>query len=417
MVQRKLFWGWYVVAGTFLIFAVNYGVRYSFGIFLKPMSADYGWGRSVVSMAASINMLVYSIGSLYLGTLIDKVAPRWIMTVGALVSAAGLICTAFLHTPVAFYLVYGILCGAGASGMSVVVGNSSVGKWFVRKRGLAIGMTTMGISSGTIVLTAVSGYIVEYYDWHTGFLILGAATLVAGVTLPWFLLRKTYPEACGLKPDGDLEQNQASEATSPDDQPVTISHREALHNPKVLVLGGSYSLAVMVLMSVFVHQVAYALDHGIGKIAAASSIGIVSMAGFVGQFFFGWLSDRIPDPKYASCLGFCLMAAGIAVLINAGTPQMLFLYSLVFGFGYGSLAPMVPILIADRFGRHVLGTIYGLVTLFIGIGGFIGPLLGGLIYDYSGSYSMMWQLNLGILAGVAAFILTLKPARDRVPQA
>ena len=102
MSQRKLFWGWYVVAGTFLIFAVNYGVRYSFGIFLKPMSADYGWARSVISIAASINMLVYSIGSLYLGTLIDKVAPRWIMTAGALLSAVGLILTAFLKTPIAF---------------------------------------------------------------------------------------------------------------------------------------------------------------------------------------------------------------------------------------------------------------------------------------------------------------------------
>ena len=81
------------------------------------------------------------------------------------------------------------------------------------------------------------------------------------------------------------------------------------------------------------------------------------------------------------------------------------------------MRPWFPILIADRFGRHVLGSIYGLVTLFIGIGGFIGPLIGGLVYDYSGSYSMMWQFNLGILAGVAVLILTLKPAVDRIQKA
>ena len=172
-------------------------------------------------------------------------------------------------------------------------------------------MTTMGISSGTIVLTAVSGYIVEYYDWHTGFLILGVATSGCRRDAALVIVKKDISgsERASAR-TGMLNIARASEAKSPGDRPSTISRRDALRNPRVLVLGGSYSLAVMVLMSVFVHQVADALDHGIGKIAAASSIGIVSMAGFAGQFFFGWLSDRIADPKYASFLGFLLDGRG-----------------------------------------------------------------------------------------------------------
>jgi sugar phosphate permease len=417
MGKKKLFWGWYVVIGTFLILAINYGIRYSFGIFLKPMSEDYGWTRSVISIAASINMLVYSIGSLFLGRMVDKIAPRWIMTAGAMLTALSLVLTAFVTSPLAFYLVYGLLCGAGASGMGVVVGNSSVGKWFIRKRGMAIGITTMGISFGTMALAPLSGYITKHYSWQTGFLILGAITLIVGVTLPQLFLKKTHPEAYGLSPDGDDQLNWVPEDLANGNRPENISRRVALRDPRLLVLAGSFSLAIMVLMSVVVHQVAYALDHGIDRIAAASSVGVVSLAGFAGQFFFGWLSDRISDPKHSACLGFCFMAAGMGILLKAETPPMLFLYALVFGFGYGSLAPMMPILVADRFGRHVLGTIYGLLTMLIGIGGSIGPLLGGLIYDRLGSYAVMWQFNLWILIGVAVFILTLKPAEGRVYKA
>lgn len=406
---RKIFWGWYVVVGTFMILAVNYGIRYSFGIFLKPMAEDYGWTRSVISMAASINMLVYSFGSLFLGTLVDRIAPRWILTAGAVLTAASLILTASATSPLALYLIYGVLCGAGASGMGVVVGNSSVGKWFIRKRGLAIGLTTMGISVGTMALTPLSGYVVKQYNWQTGFLVLGVITLVAGIVLPPLFFKKTHPEAYGLSPDGDDPQNPAGIITGDGKPRAAVTRWTALKNPRLLVLGGSFGLAVMVLMSVFVHQVAYAMDHGIDRIAAASSVGVVSMAGFAGQFFFGWLSDRIADPKHSAFLGFVFMTGGMSVLLTAETLPMLILYAVIFGFGYGSLAPMMPILVADRFGRHVMGTLYGMLTVFIGIGGFIGPLLGGLIYDHSGSYTALWQLNLCILAGVAVLILTLKP--------
>jgi MFS family permease len=166
----------------------------------------------------------------------------------------------------------------------------------------------------------------------------------------------------------------------------------------------------MTMMTVFVHQVAYALDNQIGKIAAASSLGVIGLTGFCGQFFFGWLSDHLKDAKYASCLGLIIMAAGMMILLNATTTKSLYLYALIFGFGYGSVAPMMPILVANRFGRHVMGSVYGLLTFLIGIGGAIGPLLGGLIFDTFGSYTYVWQLNILTLTGVALLILTLKKA-------
>jgi len=139
------------------------------------------------------------------------------------------------------------------------------------------------------------------------------------------------------------------------------------------------SLAVMISMSVFMHQVAYATGNGIDKMAAAASLAVISMTGFVGQFLFGWITDRIKDPKYGSFIGILFMLIGTILLLNVYTVSQLYVCALVYGFGYGSLAPILPVLVANRFGRHVVGSIYGLLTFFIGVGGAIGPVLGGFM--------------------------------------
>jgi sugar phosphate permease len=408
--KQDIYWGWFVVAGAFLVLSINYGARYCFGIFVKPMSEEYQWSRSVISMGASLNMLVYSVCAIYIGRLLDKMAPRWIITLGASVAALGFILTSLIKTPLQFYLVYGILLGIGSAGMGVVVCNPSVGKWFIRKRGIAIGITTMGISFGTIALTPLSGYIVKAHGWQGGFLFLGAVTLIVGVSLSQLLLGKTRPEDYGLLPDGETDPDLVTKTHAAGEHPDRFPLGKLLTDSRFWTLGVCYGLTVMTMMTVFVHQVPYALDRGMDKVAAASSLSAIGLAGFCGQFFFGWLSDRLKDAKYASCIGMILMAAGMAVLLNAATLKGFYLYALVFGFGYGSVAPMMPVLAANRFGRHVMGSVYGLLTFLIGIGGAVGPLLGGLIYDVFGSYKFVWQLNALMLTVVAFLILTLRKA-------
>jgi MFS family permease len=173
----------------------------------------------------------------------------------------------------------------------------------------------------------------------------------------------------------------------------------------------------MAFLTVMMHQVNYALDNGVEKIAAASSLGAVSIFGILGQFSFGWLSDRMKDPKYAACLGYAVMAAGMILLLQSTDAKALYMYAIVFGIGYGSLAPMLPVMIADRFGRHVMGSVYGLLTFFtVGVAGSVGPLLGGVIYDRTGSYRTVWVFNLVILVAAAVLILALRRGKGEGAQ-
>jgi MFS family permease len=411
--KNKLFWGWYVVAGAFLLMVVNYGARYSFGIFVQPLTLENGWSRSAVSLAASINLLVYALGGVGAGRLLDRIAPRWIATAGAATGAAGLLLCTVARTPMELYLAYGLVYGLGSAWAGTVPATSSVGKWFVRRRGLAIGISSMGVGLGTIVLTPAAALVMEFFSWKAGFMFIGLALLVPGVLVAQLLLRRTVPEAYGLAPDGDPPLSAAGAAApraAPSSAPPRA--RSIMADSRFRMLALCHGTAVMVTLMSFVHQVPYAIDNGIEKVAAAASLGALGFAGLVGQFFFGWVSDRMSDPKYSAALGYTVMAAGMALLLHARTMEMLLLYAVVFGFGYGCLGPLLPIIAADRFGRQTMGAVFGLLVFFVvGLGGALGPLLGGLVYDLTGSYRWAWGFNLGLLAAAAAGIVSLKRRR------
>ena len=409
---RDIYWGWVVVTGAFLVLGVSYGARYCFGVFVHPMFVDYQWPMSAISIGYSINLLFYALGGLVSGRLLDRMAPKWIMTIGACLAALGFISTGFVRTPVQLYLTYGFLCGLGSAGIGVVVNSASVGKWFVRKKGLAIGVASIGIGLGTMVLTPLAGYIVKNYQLRSGFVFLGVIVLVVGVFVSQGLMGKSRPEAYGLLPDGDQP------ATKPVKKRYDVrllaysSPSTILKDYRFWVLVICFSGAIMGQMMVFVHQVSYAIDNDIGRVAAASSLGAIGLASIFGRFFFGWLSDQIRDPKYSALLGYLIMASGMYILLNTSTIGTLYAYALVFGFGYGSLAPMMPVLLSDRFGRDVLGSSYGLLTFFTaGVGGSIGPVLGGIIYDKTGSYDYAWRLNIVVLIFISILMLFLKPKK------
>jgi MFS family permease len=406
----RFFWGWVVVIGGFVLMAVSYGARYSFGVFVQPLTVENGWSRSVVSITASVNPLAYALGGIASGRLLDRVAPRWVATAGAVIGAAGFLLSACATSPLGLYIAYGILYGFGSSWTGTVVVNSSVGKWFVERRGLAIGIVSMGTSFGTITISPVAAWLIERFSWQAGFLAMGGLLLVVGTLVAQVALVRTVPEAYGLRPDGNRRPAPSPRTAARPRPPETPTSAGGVRgDSRFWLLVACHGTAVMAVMMAFVHQVPYAIDNGIERLAAAASLSVMGVSGLIGQFFFGWVSDRVGDPKYSAVLGYLVMAAGTVLLLLSRTPGLLYAYAMVFGFGYGCLGPLLPIIAADRFGRLNIGAVFGLLTFFVvGVGGSIGPILGGAIYDLTGSYRAAWLLNLSLLLLSAAGIVTLK---------
>ena len=408
---RNIFWGWYVVFSAFMIMMITYGARYSFGVFVKPMFVEYDWPMTIISLAASINMIVYAVTGIFTGRLLDKIAPKWVMTIGLILSTLGFVSASFIRTPLGLYLSYGVLFGIGAAGSGHVVSSVAVGKWFDKKRGLAIGISSTGIGVGTIFMAPIAGYMVKNFGWRSGFLFIGVLTFVVGITIAQIFMGKTDPEREGLLPDGEKHAERRLNSNAVTHRPQRASLKPVLSDSRFWILVLCNILTVITLMMTFVHQIAHAVNIGIGKLEAAAAIGIIGITGSGGKFFFGWLSDRIKDAKYSASLGIFLMAVGMFILYKAKTVVGLYAFALIFGFGYGSLAPVMPYIVSDRFGRHILGAVYGVLVFFAtGVGGSLGPILGGFIFDKTGSYAAGWMINTIILLFVSIFILILKPA-------
>ena len=405
-----VFWGWYVVFSSFVMLTVIYGARYSFGVFVKPMFAEYNWPMTVISLAASINLLMYASGGVFAGWLLDRVAPKWITTVSVLLTTAGFIAASFVTSPLGLYLSYGVLVGIGSAGGGAVACTASIGKWFEKKRGIAIGIAAMGIGVGTMIMAPLAGYVVKSFGWRIGFLCIGSLICIVGIAMSQIFMGKDYPEHYGLQPDGEPPLSNQSISHPPDSAFKKPSLKPVLFDHRFWLLVVCNIFAVMTVMMTFVHQVAYAINNGIDKIEAAAAIGLIGIMGSCGKFFFGWLSDRIRDAKYSAALGFLLMAVGMYLLCRATNVITLYVFALFYGFGYGSLAPVIPYLISDRFGREVLGVTYGLLTFFsTGLGGALGPILGGFIFDQTGSYRLGWIMNTVSLLIISLLILALKP--------
>jgi len=393
----NIYWGWYVVLGAFVMLGVNYGSRYSFGVFVGSMFEDYGWSMSTISLAATANLIMYALGGVLWGRVIDRASPRWVITAGVIMSSLGFLGASTATSPMQLYLYYGVLCGFGGSCFGLVVCSSSVGKWFIRKQGVAVGIGTMGIGLGTLLLPALAGWMVKHYGWRPGFLTLGATLLVLGILVSQTLMRKSTPERHGLYPDGERGEQCRRAADDGNNEYISTSIQRIFRDSRFWVLTFCYSAGSFVSLMMFVHQVAYAANLGIDHVVAAASLGILGVSSIFGRFFYGWLCDRLRDPRHAGQVGFFVMAVGMAILICASSPTLFYFYAVIFGFGYGSLAPMPPILLAHRFGRKILGSAYGLLSFFLAGFGSIGPVMGGFIYDFTGSYDYAWIINCTLL--------------------
>ena len=400
-----MFRGWVVVAGAFVVLFVAYGTQYSFGVFLPVLLEEFHWSRASLAGVFSVYAFAYpALGSLA-GQLTDRWGPRVVISAGGVllgIALSGMALVTRLWQP---YVLYGVVAAVGMSAAYVPC-NATVVRWFVRRRGLAVGLAMSGASAGTFVVPLVAQTLVGSVGWRVAYVIFGGG--IAATLLLVAPLMRRDPESLGLQPDG-AARPLASTASDPTSWPLG----QAIRSRAFWVLAFTFAATWVPVFIPLVHLVPYARDLGYSPMAAAWVLSCVGAGAVCGRLVMGALSDRLGRLRTlrfalalqtAACLGF-FVTQGFGTLLGA---------AMLFGYGYASVSTLFPPLVSDFFGRGHAGAIVGALFAIAGSVGGIGPWLAGALYDATGGYATTWALCASLNALALACLTFARSPREHV---
>jgi len=415
--RLPFFYGWIIVAVTFVTMAIGVNARTAFSLFFPPIIDEFGWERGVTAGAFSFGFVVSGAVSPLIGRLMDRAGPRAVMELGVALMAGGLLLAPLTTQPWHLYLTIGVMVGAGSiclgySGQSLFLPN-----WFNRRRGLAMGLAFAGVGIGSMTLLPWVQQMIEQTGWRTACTAMGLLVLV--VLAPINLLLRKRPEDIGLQADGDAAPSALSKPVSyvvdPDWAGIDWTLGRAVRTARFWWLAIGYFGGLYIWYAVQVHQTKYLLDIGFSPSVAVWALGLVSLLGIPGQILLGHLSDRIGREWIwtASCFGFAICFAALIAL--AQFPSLLLVYVMVLAqgaLGYGLTSIMGAVVLEIFQGRH-FGSIFGTVMLAALAGGAAGPWVTGFLHDLSGSYGLAFAIGIAVSALSAVAIWMASPRKIR----
>ena len=411
--QSFLFYGWIIVAISFITLAFAFGARYSFSIFYVAILDEFGWSRGTTATILSLNLIIYGFAAPLAGALMDKYGPRKIFPLGGILIGLGLIACSTANTIWHFLIYFGMIVGLGVSFLGSTPHSPMLANWFVKRRGLAMGFALAGAGC-SFLLGMLAQYFISSFGWRASYIITGIVVMMIVIPLT-AIFQRLRPEDKGLLPDGEdswpvRDERQGKEAliqnaliVNKDWAAIEWTLGKAARTLRFWALCCCVFLEGIGLMAILAHQVRFAIDIGFGEMLAASAFGIYGIANVVGHAF-GFVSDRLGRE-----LTFTVATTGailaILILLQVKEPSqlwMLYLYCILFGLSMGLLALSNYAAIADLFhGKH-LGSITGLVITSLGVGFAIGPWLAGFIYDMFGTYNLAFIMAM-VTIGVSCF--------------
>ena len=405
---NRWFHGWLIVATAFIALAVNVGLLfYSWGVFLTPLADAFG-GRARVAWAYSAMQAAAALYGLVVGRLVDRHGARPVQIVGVLVFAAGYALMGRVDSLAHLYFVMAVPIALGSTCIGALPSNGAVARWFVRKRGLALGISTAGISAGGIVFAPAAQYLIEHVGWRRAYDVLAASVIVL-VLPPVLAFMRRDPADLGLLPDG-----APLPAAGDRDEHMALIERElarsvppaaAMRTRSFWLLAAAFGLTMAGLSSVLLNQVAILVDRGMPATHASWVLGATAAMGVVGKLGFGSLLDRF-DQRRVAAMCFVLQAAGVVLLWQTRGAAALVCYVVLYGYAMGGNATLQASLVAEAFGRLHYGAVYGRLTPFVMLTQAIGIPLTSYLRDRMGSYDL--ALGAIVVASLVAVALVLR---------
>ncbi len=371
--------GWRAVAVAFTAMFTTFGIAYSFGAFLLPVSQELGSSRGATAAVFSLTtMAFFGLGGLS-GPALDRFGPRRVVLVGAAALGLGLLLTANATSLWHAYLGHGLGVGLAVACCYVPL-VAVVGGWFERRRTVAVGVAVSGIGLGTLVGAPTAAALIAAVGWRDAYLLLGAGGVL--VLLACAVLVRPAPLVLGA---------------------VHLPLLPRLRTRTYLVLYGAGLLLSVALFVPFVHLPAYAESRGTGAVAAAALVGVIGAASIVGRLALGALAARAGVLRtYQSC--FLLMAFSFALWLGDPSYARLVLFAVLLGVGYGGFVALGPPLVAELFGVQGLGALLGVLYTSAAVGSALGPPLAGVLIGDGSGYGTTVVVTLVVAALSAALV-------------
>ncbi|HEX3245313.1 MAG TPA: MFS transporter [Chloroflexota bacterium] len=408
----RVYYGWILVATIMLLSFSSAGSRFSFGVFVKPMTETLGWERASISLVQSVGLLLAGLMRPASGYFSDRLGPKPVYCLGLLLCGLALFASSFTTEYWQFFLSYGILLAIGYGCASPVTTTSMVSAWFYKKRALALSLGSTGTSMGELVVVPLAMSIVLAFGWQMGFRTISLWVLLLVFPLALLLLA-SRPSDKGLKPYGFDTPEGHRQANA-----VSIRFGEALKQADLWRLTLGFFVCGFTMSFANTHFIPFASDMGMDDMAAAQALGLVGAFSIVGGLSAGAVADRF-GRKNVLALVYFIRGFSFLVLFQAHDLPSLYLGSLLLGISWTSTGPLTSALTADRCGLASLGTIYGAMFTIMPIGSALGAYVDGLIYDRYGTYepSLLISALAGFVASVVVFGVGGKPRTEPAPLA
>ncbi|WDP92248.1 MAG: MFS transporter [Desulfobacter sp.] len=395
------FYGYTILVAGFFIQAVVWGASNSFGVFLDPLIREFGWSRATISGAASLGFLVHGMSSIFLGNLNDRFGPRFIMSGCGLFLGLGFFLMGDVNEVWQLYLCYGVIASIGLGGIDVIP-LSTVSRWFEKKRGMMSGIIKVGTGVGMLVMPFFINGLLTTCGWRQSFAVLAVVILVFVLALAQFLVRD--PALKNQLVDNGNRLG-AENRTGPEEG---LRFKAAVRTRQFWTICMVYFVILFCVYTVLMHIVQHAIDQGIAPGVAAGVLSTVGGVSIFGRLLMGGAGDRIGEKRaLLICLSFLLLA--LFWLQAVSGLWMFYVFATVYGFAHGGFFALVSPLVAGFFGTKSHGLLYGIVIFCSTIGGAIGPLMAGLIFDLTASYRIVFWVLAALAASAIIMTASLRP--------
>jgi len=393
--KRRIYRGWFVVAAGFLNYMVVWGgVWYSFSVFYNRFIRDFQWGKGETAGVFSICASIVFLTGPFVGGLLDRYGPRFVLPFGSVLLGSCLLLCRHIDSLADFYLYYGICCACGMSFLMFTPQTSIILRWFHIRRATALGMALSGGGLGMICLVPLTQWIIMMRGWQAGYLFLSA--LVFLVVLPANIFLVRFPHTDETEEEAGLPfwgtDNPAREAPIVTVDTVWTGKiwtlREAVRTRRFWILSfAGITGTALVIQTVFSHFIVMTTSVGYSAAASAKMLGLAGIMGTAGFVCWGRIADRI-GREWSYTLGTASLFCGLLSFLfmnRMGGTAVFLLFAVLFGFGYGSRAPLMQSIWADIFQGPYFASIFGAYQMFLVVG-MVGPWAAGFIVGVFGSY-------------------------------